>query len=96
MKVYAVKSDLIGEKVIVKSNGDEPFCVGTLICFVEEIKSCIVPTVKMDKDNRIYNCFGVVIPCHAIIESALNTMGYKEQWEYLRNLSLTIQLLRKG
>jgi hypothetical protein len=89
MKALWEYKDLVGEKVIVRSNEDEPYYAGTFVRFNEHG----LPVVQFDKDGIEYTCGGCVMPYTLKMIETLDGMTPKEQYDYCRYFTLFISLL---
>jgi hypothetical protein len=89
MKLLFDYKDLVDEKVIVRSNEDEPYYAGTFVRFNEHG----LPIVRLDKDGIEYTCGGCVMPCTVEMIEALEGMTPKEQYDYCRYFTLFFSLL---
>lgn len=86
-----MQNELIGRKVIVRSNEDHPFWIGTL----KRFNQWGWPVVE-DDDGQVMFCGGVVIPYTEEMETFLNTLTSLRQWEILRGISVGIQAIMRG
>jgi hypothetical protein len=73
-----------GDRVIVRSNEDEPYQLGTFVEYMP-MHSIEIPVVKFDRDGKNYFCMGIVRPYSVELEESLQTMKPKEQWDYLKS-----------
>ena len=77
-----LKTDMIGQQVIVRSNEDDPLLVGMLDRFEGPTVTGGVPVVK-DANNKEWWCSGIVFPFSQKFYAFLNTLTPQEQWELL-------------
>jgi hypothetical protein len=89
MKLLWDYKDLIGEKVIHRSNENEEYEIGTLIGFNEHG----IPIVRFDSDGTEYTCCGCVMPYVQEIIDALVTRSPQQQYDYCRYFTLFFSLL---
>ena len=70
------------QKIITKSNENEPFKIGTVVGYNEEIKSSDdIPLVKIDGEDFLV--FGITVPYSEELEKRLNSLIPKQQYELL-------------
>lgn len=87
---------MLGTKVIVRSNNDEPFDIGELVRFDARCDDEL-PIVRVqdgDKTKEIMT-MGVMIPYSEEIESMLTGLSPKRQWDILSGISLGINISRR-
>jgi len=73
-----------GQKVIVRSNEDEPYELGVFIEYNEDMKSPDdIPMVRFDRDSKIYTCFSIVVPFSEEMIARLDKLTPNQQWELL-------------
>ena len=77
-------------KVIVRSNEDEPFKIGTL----QGIYVSNIPYVLIDGESCL--CAGIVIPHTLEMEEFLLSLSYDRQWEILSGIVLMRDHLSRG
>ena len=80
----------VGNKVIVRSNNDDPLMIGTITGFEMGGKTTPsnhdIPYIKSDEDGKIYMCMGLVFYySEDLLKEILNIPTPKEQWNYLAN-----------
>jgi hypothetical protein len=85
------KQDFIGKRFICRSNEDEPLLIGLCEGFTYFANDTF-PNIIGENDGIVRMVMGVIIPFHQGMVDFLNTMSYKEQWEYLSNLSNVITI----
>ena len=75
----------IGDRVICRSNQDDPLLIGTISYFedFDNPKNDDFPVVKCEKCGKEYICMSIVKPYSDELLQELNKMSYKEQWNYL-------------
>lgn len=88
MKIFFEKKDLIGTKVIARSNVyDEPYKVGTFIGYD-------IHQMPLVESNGVeYHVGGVIVPYTEQMVKALDGMTGKEQYEWCVNLRNFIRIL---
>jgi len=83
--------DLIGERVILRSNEDEPPVVGTLVTWQKMSGNQEFPVVKQDDGQEVL-AFSVLLPYSKELFDLLNSMTPKEGWELAKKMSLLCQV----
>lgn len=71
----------IGDKVIVRSNNDEPLLIG-FYHGEETFPNSSVPVVK-DEQGGIWYCLGIIKPFSEELMAELAPLSPKEQWNKL-------------
>ncbi len=84
---------LIGLKVIVRSNEDEPLLIGTFEGLDPRIPSSNIPMVR-DFKGQIWYVGGNIAPWSQELEDLLNKKTPQEQWTWLSDLVRFIGLTR--
>lgn len=84
--------DLIGRKVIARTNEDEPLTIGEFVGFGFHN----IPKIRDDETGEIVCHMGIIVPYSEAMMRALEPMQPQEQWDWLCNISLTIKVLRKA
>lgn len=76
---------LTGDRVMVRSNDDEPLMIGTIIDFdsCNNTSKEFLPIVVDEKTDKPYICFGMVLPYQQSIAEALEKLTPKQQWDWL-------------
>lgn len=84
-----LRESLIGAKVIVKSNEEEPYHIGVIQRF-EQVTMALneTPVIVYDNDPKEYMCFGAVVPYNENTIKLLDSLSIKDQWEAMKNLGL--------
>lgn len=87
--------DLLNQKVIVRSNEDEPYKVG-IFKGLEKTGPKLYPsyTPRVQVGEKDFFCMGVVIPYTEEMATFLDGLTPKRQWEILSDVSIAIQELR--
>lgn len=83
---YTTAEDMIGERVIVKSNNDEPYKVGIFLGMEKmnpEHKTSI-PVIEIDGEKTY--CMGVILPYYISIRDFLKPLTPEQQWNFCVNL----------
>jgi hypothetical protein len=83
--------ELIGAKVIVRSNEDEPATVGTLIGW-QKIHNQEFPLIKYDNEEEPYLCFALVLPYSEELLKFLDGLGSREGWKIMADVSVFCQV----
>lgn len=75
----------IGTRVIVRSNEDEPYMVGTLVEYREigRVMPIKTPVVKCEKSGKECLVFGIIEPYGEELVEALNKLTPRQQWNVL-------------
>ena len=75
----------INDKVIVRSNGNDPLIIGNIIRFEDfnNPRNKDFPVVKCEKTKKDYVCFGIVKPYSEDLLKKLSRIKPREQWNYL-------------
>lgn len=80
----------VGEKVIVRSNEDEPALVGTLTRWEDFPGGSKMPVVEIE--GKGFLVMGVLLPYHEGLLALLNSMAPKDSWELAKNISILCQI----
>jgi hypothetical protein len=84
--------ELIGKKVIVRSNENEPYFVGEFAGFTNFSRSnSLIPVVK-DENGKEWGAMGVIVPYSVQMAEVLDKMTPSQQWEWLKDISICIQI----
>jgi len=83
--------DLVGEKVIVRSNEDEPIVVGTIIGW-QQLGDTEFPLVKYDGSDKECICFSVILPYNEKLHELFTELSPTDGWELARDISLVTQI----
>ena len=73
-------SPVEGDRVIVRSNEDNPLEIGTFL----SLNMHSMPVVRFDSDGKEWMCMGIVLPYSTALLTELEPMTPTEQWEHLR------------
>ncbi len=71
----------ISDKVIVRSNEDDPLIIGEVVRFLESHSS--IPIVKSIETGKEYICMGIVKLYSKELLAELKPLTPKEQWNKL-------------
>lgn len=76
---------LTGDRVMVRSNNDEPLMIGTIIDFdtCNFASKEFLPIVMDEKTDKEYICFGMVLPYQQSMAEQLEKLTPKQQWDFL-------------
>jgi len=76
---------LVGDRVICRSNEDEPYRVGTIASFQELGRSVpqLFPVVLCEEDNKEYLVMGILEKYSDELAEALDKLTPREQWNVL-------------
>ena len=84
-----IRESLVGARVIVKSNEDEPYHLGVVQRYEGVgVKGQPLPVIVFDNDPKEYLCFSAVVPFNEEILKTLAGLDNKQQWEMMRNLGV--------
>jgi hypothetical protein len=83
---------MLGTKVIIRSDNDEPLVTGELVEFDND-KIPIIRIQDGDSTKEIMS-MGVMIPYSEEIEAMLKGLSFRRQWDILSAISLGIQISR--
>lgn len=72
-----------GQKVIVRSNEDEPYIVGHIRYFDDFGGKANKPIPIVANEDGEWTCFGLVRPWTMALEKLLDVLDPKEQWNLL-------------
>lgn len=74
----------IGQKVIHRTNEDEPYRIGSIFRYDDMLKSPDdIPTIKFDDTGEPKICMGITVPYCEEIAKRLDKLTPKQQWELL-------------
>ena len=73
----------IGDRVIIRSNEDEPLMIGEYLGEQEIGLKSSLPLVKSERDRRTYMVGGIVRIYSEELLRELEKMSPKNQWNYL-------------
>ena len=75
----------INDRVIVRSNEDDPLLIGHINRFEDfgNPKNSLCPVVKCEKTEKEYVCMGITKPYSDELIETLKPLTPKEQWNYL-------------
>ena len=83
--------NLIDERVLVRSNEDEPVKVGTVVGW-QECANSKFPLVKYDGEDKEYICFSVLFPYSVKLHEFLDSLSATEGWQLAHDFSLVTQV----
>jgi len=83
--------DLIGLRVIIRSNNDEPNMVGTLISWQKFQHGQEFPIVRLDNGTELL-CMAVLLPYQPELLTMLNLLSHKAAWDLAAGISLLCQV----
>ena len=74
-----------GDRVIVRSNEDDPLLIGTIIDFenFDNPKNDWFPVVQDEQTDKPFTCLGIVNPYSEQLLTELENLTPKEQWNKL-------------
>lgn len=84
-------TDLVGERVIVRCNEDEPSQLGTLTGW-HAMHGREMPLVKFDTDGKERVCFSLVLPYTEELWKFIGGLPNKRAWEIFANISVANQI----
>ena len=78
------RRSMLGVRVIARSNNDEPLLIGRITGFMEITKANNpVPAVVEESTGKIWHPLGLVVPYNDELMAKLESMSFKEQWEFM-------------
>jgi len=88
------RDQLIGQKVIVRSNEDEDLKTGRIIRYKQAGKR-FLPIIVFDDatDHAEYVCAGMVVKWSTELEDFLQSLAPKRQWEILCDIVMSRSVL---
>lgn len=84
--------DMIGKKVIARTNEDEPLTVGEFVGYGFHN----IPKIHDEATNETVMHMGIIIPYSDVMLEILNNMTPQQQWAFLTEITMTIKVLRKA
>ena len=86
------RDQLLGEKVIVRSNEKENFKVGELVRF-KNTGGGLLPVVRIGEED--YMCASIVVKWHKELEDFLRTLSPAKQWEIMSDIIMSRSVLQE-
>ena len=83
--------DLIGVRMLVRSNEDEPIRVGTVVGWAKVCDSEF-PLVKFDGSDKECLCMSVILPYNKDLHELFDKLSPAEGWQLARNISIVTQI----
>ena len=83
MKPTSSDNVKVGDKVIVRSNEDNPLMIGTLVRFESFGQSNTRLPIIEDQDEKEWLCMGIIKLYSEELLAELEPMTPKEQWNHL-------------